>query len=132
MEFALQSDHTVFTGFSITVEGCNNFSRIFITIDISSNLLKRQCKIPKYVRNSKYGNITSQGETGLNTRTHTSPKWDRIRSVYMIPHSLLVQGRRRRGGGGGARAPPPLSKVGGGAQVGLCPPPPHFWAEQMF
>ena len=29
---------------------------------------------------------------------------------------------------------PPLSKVGSGAQVGLCapPPPPHFWADQMF
>ena len=55
--------------------------------------------------------------------------WHPCLSVYNHLNRQAIQGRRRRGAGG--HVPPPLSKVGGHKWV-CAPPPPHFWAGQVF
>ena len=40
---------------------------------------KGKIEVPRDVRNSKSGNMTSSEENGLNIRTNASPKWEKTR-----------------------------------------------------
>ena len=42
---------------------------------------RSKIEVPRDVKNSKSGLITSSGETGLNIRTNASSKWDKTRCL---------------------------------------------------
>ena len=59
---------------------CNKFYGLSALVDCwSSVFIRSKIEVPRDVRNSKSGNMTSSVENGLNIRANASPKVERTR-----------------------------------------------------